>query len=206
MPTIDDLLGEAHAQKLDKIYEKLSSQDRDYLMGTIETLANSVLIDPLTGCYNKRAFNRDIETVISKAKRNNEELSLLMIDIDYFKKINDAYGHVTGDRVLQLVVEYMKKGQRRHEQLYRYGGEEFAVILPEVKMQNAIIAGERLRKSVEEGFKLPCDGRVIPCTISVGVAPYASMYGAPDFISVADKALYQAKEKGRNQVFIFNQE
>jgi diguanylate cyclase (GGDEF)-like protein len=206
MPTIDDLLGEEHVQMLDKIYAKLPARDRQYLIETIETLANSVLIDPLTECYNKRAFSRDIEAIISKAKRNDEELSLLMIDIDHFKKINDTYGHVTGDRVLQLVVKYMKTGQRKHEQLYRYGGEEFAVILPEVKMQNAIIAGERLRKSVEAGFKLPVDGKVIPCTISVGVAPYASAYETPDFISVADRALYQAKEMGRNQVFIFNQE
>jgi diguanylate cyclase (GGDEF)-like protein/PAS domain S-box-containing protein len=159
--------------------------------------------DGLTGCFNRRKFDTDIVDEISRAKRYHRDLSLLMIDIDWFKKYNDYHGHTSGDNVLRQLVKLIKKESRETDWLYRYGGEEFIMILPETGKLEAIELANRLREGVEKqlftGEELSQPNTDL--TISIGVASFPDDgEGIKQLINAADKALYTAKEKGRNRV------
>jgi diguanylate cyclase (GGDEF)-like protein len=156
--------------------------------------------DGLTGAYNKRYFEEDLERELFRFFRYKRPLSLLMIDIDLFKKVNDEYGHLAGDRVLTLLGQIISKDVRREDTFCRYGGEEFAILMPEMGLQDAILLAERIRKLIAD-TKFEFEGYEIPVTISLGAAEAdMGMNGPEDFVRVADERLYAAKEKGRNCV------
>ena len=165
-----------------------------------EEIYRLMTVDGLTDLHNKRFFNEAIEKEISRARRYERTFSLVLFDIDHFKKINDTYGHLAGDAVLRQLGALVKGRVRRDDVPARTGGEEFAVILPEVGAQGAALLADKLRKSVEEStFRF--EGTVIPVTVSLGVAEWAAGIEDPaELVKRADERLYDAKRNGRNQV------
>lgn len=164
--------------------------------------ANSML-DGLTQIANKKRFNEVLEAEWSRARRYQEPVSILMLDLDYFKKYNDTYGHIKGDEALISVATALRDMLKRGSDLVaRWGGEEFACILPNTNEEGALILGEELRKGIE-ALKIPhqASGLSPWMTVSVGVA--TAVPGPEDkylsLVDAADKALYQAKQAGRNQ-------
>lgn len=163
----------------------------------------SATTDYLTNVNNLRQFHRHMETEMTRAERRGESLSLLAIDIDYFKKINDTYGHPAGDAILKQLARRLTHHSRAYDIVSRNGGEEFTILLPDCPLPQALRAGERIRGAVEnDRFTLP-SGKKIRLTISVGVASYPESIQDADgtlLSQYADKALYAAKNSGRNKV------
>ena len=163
-------------------------------------LAHMAMYDALTDILSRRALLEQAEVERQRTKRYNRDLSLLMIDIDHFKKVNDTYGHLIGDVVLREIAQTLKKQTRRSDFVGRYGGEEFLIILPEASLDKALILAEKLRKRVSE-LAIPAEGRVLKnITVSIGVAEYEDDPTIEEFINRSDKWLYTAKKNGRNQV------
>ncbi len=149
---------------------------------------------------NRRYLMDYIEKEISRSKRHRRNLSLIMFDIDFFKRINDTYGHLAGDAVLKEIVDRIRHRIRREDTFARYGGEEFVILMPEIPLSNAIFVGEKVRGIVAER-KFSYMGKDIFVTISVGVAAWTPDITTPEeFIAVADRRLYIAKQTGRNKV------
>ncbi len=161
-------------------------------------------IDALTNLNNRRQFEIRLNQEIATTKRQNNPLCAMMIDIDFFKKVNDTYGHASGDAVLRGVASIIKSALRESDIPARYGGEEFAVLLPYTHIDEAKVVGERLRKSVEETpINIDVEGietKSICVTISMGLAEFNSSESGEELFERADKALYEAKESGRNRV------
>ncbi|HDL17703.1 MAG TPA: sensor domain-containing diguanylate cyclase [Bacteroidetes bacterium] len=154
--------------------------------------------DHLTGVYNRRYFNQRLDMEIKRAERYKRSFSMLMIDIDDFKLVNDTYGHITGDEILKELTKILKKNLRNSDILSRFGGEEFVALLPETNSQNAFLTGEKLRTEVENKLIIPEDHKK-NVTISIGVANYpVDAYSAEKLVDKADRRLYQAKNKGKN--------
>jgi len=156
-------------------------------------------IDGLTELFNHRAFHERMEKEIYRAQQYDLNFSLIILDIDNFKKFNDAYGHLVGDRQLKAIAKILRFILRETDFIARYGGEEFAIILPETPLEGAAAAAERLRSAVEkQDF-----GEGLTSTISIGVGAYPD-HGVKknDIIDRADKALYEAKKKGKNRVCV----
>ena len=165
-----------------------------------EELAHMAMYDALTDILSRRALLEQVEVERQRTRRYNRDLSLLMIDIDLFKKVNDTYGHLAGDVVLKEVAQTLKKQTRRSDYVGRYGGEEFLIILPETSLNKALILAEKLCKRVAE-LTIPADGHVLKgITVSIGTAAYENDPSVDEFISRSDKWLYAAKKNGRNQV------
>ncbi len=165
-----------------------------------EEIYRLTTVDGLTQVYNKRYFLETLEREMGRAQRYRRDLSLIIFDIDHFKKINDTYGHLAGDHVLKHLALVIKSRIRREDILSRYGGEEFAIILPEIDSDNAVQFAEKIRKLIEKAvFKF--EETEIPVTISIGVATYRGEHSdVNEFIKVADDKLYEAKMQGRNRV------
>jgi diguanylate cyclase (GGDEF)-like protein len=163
---------------------------------------DAAIYDALTKACNKQHFLHRLDEEVSYAKRHGAPLSLLMLDIDHFKRINDTYGHPIGDRVLATLGEVIRAAMRTEDLFARYGGEEFAVLCRSTGADTALALAERLRVTVEVA-PFECDGRRIPITVSVGIA---SWFDQPDsskqLIIDADQALYKAKRAGRNRVVV----
>jgi len=158
--------------------------------------------DPLTGLYNRRHFEDNLEREFLRASRYKNNLSFAIIDVDFFKKVNDTYGHSAGDYILKEVAYLILQGFRKTDMVFRYGGEEFAVIITETPVETAVIPLERLRKSIEE-YPFNYDGQNIKVTISIGVSEInEKTQTVHQLFEAADKALYKAKENGRNQIQI----
>jgi diguanylate cyclase (GGDEF)-like protein len=161
-------------------------------------------MDSLTGVPNRRRFDEFLESEWRRAIRNQTSISLVMIDIDFFKQYNDRYGHAAGDECLKRVAKTLSDSTHRsHDLLARYGGEEFAVVLPETDMEGATLLAERMRTNVEKIDIRHEDSDVARhITISLGVAAQvpSTESASGSFIRSADKALYKAKHLGRNQV------
>lgn len=151
--------------------------------------------DGLTGLRNRSAFDECLTGEVARAVRYRAPFSLLLIDIDRFKAYNDTYGHLAGDSVLRTIAQVFQEQSRQSDLVARYGGEEFAVLLPNTDAEEAALAAERIRQSVE---LRPWPGRGI--TVSIGAATFHKSLGAEQLIALADQALYRAKAKGRNQV------
>ncbi len=159
------------------------------------------LYDGLTGAYNRAVFNDRIVKEVEKAKREKRNLSFLMIDIDHFKEINDNYGHQTGDAVLKILTQQIKKMIRNFDFFARYGGEEFALILPDSDIETAKKIAERIRKKIEN-TKFIYKQERIPVTISIGCTQLIPEDNEKSLIERADQALYEAKKSGRNKVVV----
>lgn len=159
------------------------------------------ITDSLTKLYNSRHFFRQLRQEIERAKRYEEPLSLILLDIDNFKGYNDTYGHLEGDRVLAVLAEVIRANLRVADSAYRYGGEEFTVILPETEGENALPVAERLRKSFEETVLSPLPRTEVHMTVSVGVTQYIPGEDDSVFIKRADSAMYTAKTSGKNRVY-----
>ncbi len=154
--------------------------------------------DSLTGAANRARFNHDIELAMEQARRHSRPLAVLALDIDHFKQINDTYGHHVGDTALKALVETVEHTIRRTDTLYRSGGEEFHLLLPETTLEGAQEQAERVRRAVAE-----CDFKPAgPLSVSIGVATYHPEETNDDLLRRADEALYRAKEGGRNRVCI----
>lgn len=156
-------------------------------------------IDTLTGANNRTAMDETLEREVELAHRHKLAMSLIMFDLDHFKQINDNYGHTTGDDVLRECVECANQALRSTDMLFRFGGEEFVVILPGVNVTGANLAAERLRSIIEKHVFNSRQGTV-PVTISVGTASLTMQDNTKTLIDRADKALYSAKNSGRNCV------
>lgn len=169
-------------------------------------LSQLAMTDELTGIYNRRAFLDFLCKALSGAGRNHKDLSVLMMNIDFFKRVNDQYGHHIGDMVLQHVVNTTKKELRTEDIFGRLGGEEFAVLLLDSNIDLANHLAERLRKAVEDAF-FEHDGIKISLTISIGIAtPGSQKLTSTTLVRNADHALYEAKRGGRNRVAVFGQQ
>jgi diguanylate cyclase (GGDEF)-like protein len=157
--------------------------------------------DSLTGLYTRRMFHQYLDSELERATRFGHPLSLLLIDIDFFKKVNDDYGHQVGDIVLQKICERISKEARQVDYVCRYGGEEIAIVLPETDLQAAQKYATRINKAISAlAFDIDND-RSISITVSIGVSSYPQQADTDTFlISAADAALYDAKEKGRDRV------
>jgi two-component system cell cycle response regulator len=159
-------------------------------------------VDGLTQVFNRRYFEDAIERELSRSRRYTRPLSLVLLDIDHFKKINDTYGHLAGDAVLKEVALTVRARTRREDVFARFGGEEFALLLPEVDQKGALQLAEKARKLVEK-HSFIFDGEDIPVTMSAGVATLIKKNENPaELIRRADEKLYEAKTGGRNRVAV----
>ncbi|MDY6311085.1 MAG: GGDEF domain-containing protein, partial [Cyanobacteriota bacterium] len=167
-------------------------------------------LDALTGFYNRHQLEERIKQEVANAKRQHAPLCGIMTDIDFFKSVNDTYGHAVGDLVLKTIAKVIRGQLREYDIAGRYGGEEFSILLPFTKINEAKMVAERLRKAVEEKSvnisKILPDNDVkeIKITISMGVYEIKEDDKEEDLMEKADKALYQAKNTGRNKVVINN--
>jgi len=171
-------------------------------MADKEKLEILATFDSLTGLYNRRAILSKLRDLINLAHRYKEDFSLSMLDIDHFKRVNDRYGHLTGDEVLEKIATLIRRNIRDTDIVGRYGGEEFIIILPKTNLSSSWCVAERLRITIEETEMKDSAGNVFAITVSQGLAGWERDEDATALISCADEALYKAKEKGRNRVQI----
>ena len=168
-----------------------------------EKLRELAVRDGLTNLYNHRYFQEQMEKEFSRAQRYKHHLTLIMIDIDHFKKYNDTYGHPRGDVVLKKVADTLLETVRTSDIAARYGGEEFAIALPETDLKGGVILSERLRKRVEQ-LELEENGQKVNITVSIGLTTWEPggkpVQGKASIITAADRALYKSKHKGRNTI------
>lgn len=168
-----------------------------------ERLEHMATTDPLTGLANQRQLHATFDASLARAERYGRQLSLIFMDIDHFKAVNDRYGHPVGDAVLRQVAAILQRTARRTDLVARYGGEEFAILMEETGRHGALQMAERIRRAVE-AEALASEGGSVHCTLSLGVATFPK--DASDkthLIACADQALYQAKRSGRNQTVVF---
>jgi diguanylate cyclase (GGDEF)-like protein len=172
----------------------------DHQKNLLEELYESSVRDPLTGAFNRRHFSERLESELAYAKRHAADLSLLLLDIDYFKKINDQYGHLEGDRVLRELTRACHQGLRTEDMFARYGGEEFAILLRGVPLGGASRAGERLRVAIAE--QVFVGEPPLSVSVSIGCASISCIPDATSgaLIHIADQRLYEAKQAGRGRV------
>jgi two-component system, cell cycle response regulator len=178
--------------------ERLLTLERVHMLDKLKRLS---ITDGLTKLYNSRYFYNQIRAEIDRTSRYQRPLSLLLLDIDQFKEYNDSYGHLEGDKVLVGMGGVIKSCLRKMDSAYRYGGEEFTVILPETEGDEAATVAERIRSMVAEDKFYP-KGDDDPCTItiSIGVTEYVPDEEVAIFVQRADKAMYLSKQSGRNRV------
>jgi diguanylate cyclase (GGDEF)-like protein len=161
--------------------------------------------DPLTGLNNRAAFDKSIEQEIDLAKRHGHTLSLMMLDLDRFKQINDNYGHIVGDAVLKSFADCIMECMRSSDIVFRYGGEEFVILLRNTQIAGAQLLAERMRKNVEE-MKFDYNNIKLNISVSIGLAELQEDDDRLKLVERADALLYKAKESGRNRVEVDNQE
>ncbi|GAB4527293.1 MAG: hypothetical protein Tsb0014_07940 [Pleurocapsa sp.] len=185
-------LGETVAQNIAMAIANLQLQD---------TLRYQSLRDPLTGLFNRRYLEESLTKEIDRAKRKQQFIGVMIMDIDHFKRFNDTYSHHAGDLVLQKVGAYLLKKVRQYDLACRYGGEELVIIMPDASLENAILRAEEIREGIKQ-LKLEYEGVRLPqVTVSVGVSCFPDDgINSPSLIRAADKALYQAKKQGRDRV------
>ncbi len=164
----------------------------------LHALANR---DRLTRLYNRRYLDEELAKELERAKRYNYILSFFLIDIDNFKQVNDIHGHQKGDQVLAAVASVIRENTRVNDLVARYGGEEIAVVVPEMKSDMSIRIAEKIRGMIESGMP-KCVG--LPVTVSIGVGFYSPGEKPEQLITKSDKALYEAKKRGKNRVVIYN--
>jgi diguanylate cyclase (GGDEF)-like protein len=164
-------------------------------------LADLARRDRLTGLLNRRAYDEAIADALARRQRLNEDVAILLLDIDHFKRINDTHGHVAGDEVLRAIAATVTAQVRQIDKVCRLGGEEFVVILQDANRSAAAIMAERIRGAIEHN-PVPVDATPIAVTVSIGVANVDDDGDAATLLERADAALYDAKQGGRNRVVI----
>lgn len=172
-------------------------KDRARVLDKLEKLA---ITDGLTTLYNLRHFYKQLEVEIGRCSRYGHSLSLLLLDIDNFKMYNDSYGHLEGDKALIRISQIIKSCLRTMDSAYRYGGEEFTVILPETKGEEAKNVANRIKRAVELERFLPEPDKVVTITISIGLTEYFKNEQLSKVIKRADQAMYNSKAQGRNRI------
>ncbi len=186
----------ASKQQVEKLHEELQSA------------RGEAMTDPLTGILNRRGFETRAEQIFVNQTMLEKGLCLLMLDIDHFKKINDTYGHLFGDKVIRAIATTLQSKVRGEDSVARLGGEEFAVMLPETNISGARIVAEHIRQSIEKGRirRFDAQEQIGGITISIGIAAYTSGINAIDLLDQADKALYVSKKTGRNITSVYGQQ
>jgi len=164
----------------------------------IAKLKKIAITDNLTKLFNSRHFYDQLENEINRFNRYRHPLSLLLIDIDYFKLFNDRYGHLEGDKILTKIGKHITSCLRTMDTAYRYGGEEFTIILPETSCDDALKVAQRICETVRDAFFSPDSETKI--TVSIGATEYTYGESMTDFVKRADQAMYISKDKGRNQI------
>ncbi|MCP4499345.1 MAG: diguanylate cyclase [Deltaproteobacteria bacterium] len=165
-----------------------------------EEIYRMAIVDGLTQIYNKRYFLEFIEREVARCQRYDRPLTLIMFDIDHFKKINDEFGHLAGDYVLKKLAGQISDNSIRKEECFaRYGGEEFAVLLPDTEIERGIVLAEKIRVGIEE-LLFEFEENTIPITVSLGVAELKKGDKVDTLIAAADEKLYDGKKGGRNKV------
>jgi diguanylate cyclase len=198
----------ATAREMEKTNQTLESrlsaskQEISQLQQNLEAVRTESLTDPLTSLANRKYFDLAIDDAVRESAATGEQLSLMMVDIDYFKQFNDVFGHLTGDQVLRLVALSIKQNVKGSDLAARYGGEEFAVILPSTSLLQALAVADHIRRTVmsKELMKRSTGENLGRVTISVGVASCLPGEHARSLIERADGCLYAAKRHGRNRV------
>jgi diguanylate cyclase len=193
-------VGHDHRQLQDRL--GFTMRELETLRGQLDRLEREARLDPLTGIGNRAQFDRQMRAAVAHARRDHEPLTLMMIDIDHFKRFNDTYGHQMGDQVLKLVAHQLTQVAGEARQPARYGGEEFALVLARGDLAEAIGLADKLRKKVE-GRKVinRRTGQTLgQVTLSIGVARYRAGESAAELVHRADEAMYRAKAQGRNCV------
>jgi len=186
-------------RKLKVLSPKLKTKIKSLLQNideSIDELYDIATIDEKTGLYNTKFFNSVFDIEFNEAKRG-QKLSLLIIDIDFFKKLNDKYGHFTGDKILKQIAGILKQQTRKSDIIARFGGEEFLILFPNTKVKKAWLVAERIRKTIEKKLKK------YKVTISGGLTENKKTDTKAKLKNRADKALYRAKDKGRNNIQIY---
>jgi diguanylate cyclase (GGDEF)-like protein len=168
------------------------------------SIKNIAIYDTLTGLYNRRYFEEKLGVDAQKSFYGGTPLSLVMVDIDYFKKVNDTFGHTEGDQVLCKISSLLKSSVRKKDTVARYGGEEFILILPEAGLEESFVIAERIRRLIES-TPFEVGQAQVNLTVSMGISNFPShrAKSKEELIRMADQALYDAKRGGRNKVFIF---
>jgi diguanylate cyclase len=184
-----------------------SKQEVEKLNQQLESARGEALTDPLTGVLNRRGFETRTQPIFSEEGSSEKGLCLLMLDIDHFKKINDTYGHLFGDKVISAVAGTIKSKVKGQDAIARLGGEEFAVLLPETNLTGAFVVAEQIRQSIQNGKirRQDANGQIGGITISIGVAAHAKGSNLTELLDRADKALYTSKQGGRNRTTVFGQ-
>jgi diguanylate cyclase (GGDEF)-like protein len=174
---------------------------RERLTENLTELTRIATVDAVTGLFNRRYFEGRLEAEVQRARRQRQDLGLLMIDIDDFKRINDTWGHLEGDRALRDVADLLRSGVRIFDVCARYGGEEFVIVMPGATAQVALHVAERIRRHVEQHSAHD----PLPITVSIGVGMLGAYSSVDDLIATADRALIGAKTAGKNRVWIDDQ-
>ncbi len=182
-------------EKLRQITNRIAS-DKEQQKKLREHLKELANVDELTGAFNRRKLQEMLSYEIERTRRNQNDLSIIIFDIDFFKRVNDTYGHHVGDQVLCKLVTIVKQSIRKIDSLYRIGGEEFVILSPDTNNKQALNLAERVRQSIENSSF----DEVEQVTISLGVTQFKESDQRKEFINRADQALYKSKENGRNQV------
>jgi diguanylate cyclase (GGDEF)-like protein len=189
-----------------ELEQRMLSLQRENLDLTVKNrmLSEVSSRDSLTGLYNRWFVMEKIDSELNRAVRHGSPVSLLMLDVDHFKRVNDTWGHSAGDQVLQAIGKLLRESCRVYDVPGRYGGEEFCIVLPETKLGNTTVVAERIRRRLES-TELPCGDGSIAVTASIGIAGMeeaveGDVLSPAGLIERADRALYSAKNRGRNRV------
>lgn len=198
-----DLIAKSYNRRVElmRFHEEKVRQTGRMLAGELEHIKSVGTVDALTGLFNRQIFSELFRREIARVKRHGEPLSLLILDIDYFKQVNDTFGHLAGDGVLLTLAKELSAAVRTSDLLCRWGGEEFAILLPHTDAEGALKAGEKIRKRIGEcRFEGPKT-----LTVSIGAAAWHAGEETDDLFAKADRALYAAKNGGRDRVYLDNE-
>jgi diguanylate cyclase len=199
----DVVLGQAKKiqSQTDAMREDLEESKRttSKLTQLLEQVESKAMIDPLTQVFNRGTYNMEVAQMIKEFKRYKNPAALIIIDIDHFKLFNDDYGHKAGDAVLALVASVIKGAVRNTDMVFRYGGEEFVVLLDKIDLKNALTVAEKVRAQIES-HPLTNNSTVLNITVSIGLSCFKEGDTETSIFERADKALYQGKQNGRNRV------
>ncbi len=188
-------------EKMARSLDELSDKEIDKVVSLLGRIKDLVVIDPLTGAFSREYTLRRIEEELNECHREQKTLSVLYMDFDDFKKINDNYGHLVGDKVLKAFVDLVKRTTRPYDIIGRVGGEEFILVLPNVPMSEAMQVAHRLLRAVNKELEIRVGKKVIKPTISIGVTSFRPTDKRPEqILERADSALLKAKEAGKNRV------